>query len=123
MKNFNLITFLFVALAFVLVQPAQAGVVRRVCWEFTFWAALAKFCPVQRCSSVIPRTRDSLIAPCPGQNLAVFAPKSNPQQTLGYAQVQDYAPFFDPLGLNVARTVAAADTAGSFFFPSERLTC
>jgi hypothetical protein len=37
-------------------------------------------------------------------------------------QVQDYAPFFDPLGLNVARTVAAADTAGSFFFPSERPT-
>jgi hypothetical protein len=39
------------------------------------------------------------------------------------SQVQGYAPSFDTLGLNVARTVAAADTTGSFFFPSERLTC
>jgi hypothetical protein len=42
---------------------------------------------------------------------------------LGLAsQVQGYAPFFDTLGLNAARTVAAADTTGSFFFPSERPT-
>jgi hypothetical protein len=39
------------------------------------------------------------------------------------SQVQGYAPFFDTFGLHVARTVAAADTTGFFFFPSERLTC
>jgi hypothetical protein len=38
------------------------------------------------------------------------------------SQVQGHAPFFDTFGLNAARTVAAADTAGSFFFPSERPT-
>jgi hypothetical protein len=50
-------------------------------------------------------------------------PQNSPGACWVLARSRVMLPSFFPIVLHLARTVAAADTTGSFFFPSERPTC
>jgi hypothetical protein len=99
-----------------------------LCWKNLGWLFFSMYQPAFSLSFVF------LLASKGRQNRpagAVSPKKKNPSVApaklalveLGLAsQLQGYTPFFGIPGLNAAQTVAAADTTGSFFFPSERPT-